>query len=117
MTFETRFLSRFTDEQLGIVWRFSGLGELTGDPEAPYPGRQAMAKFLVPIPGSWRDVLRRAVRTKGNRPSLASLAALLRTLRHRALTVRPAGVSLPALAPLDLPSQWRCHRIIPARAP
>ena len=117
MSFETRFLSRFTDEQLGIVWRFSGLGEVAGDPEAPYPGRQAMAKFLQPIPGSWRDVLRRAVRTKGNRPSVASLAALLRTLRHRALTVRPAGFPLPALAPLDLPSQWRCHRIIPARAP
>ena len=73
MSFETRFLSRFSDDQLGILWRFSGLGELTGDPEAPYPGRRELAKFLQPIPGSWRDILRRAVRTAVNRRELAAL--------------------------------------------
>ena len=112
MTFETRFLSRFSDEQFGIVWKFSGLGELTGDPEAPYPGRREMAKFLVPIRGSWRDILRRAVRTAGNRRDLAALVDLLRTL-----TVRPVGIPLPTLALLDLSPQWRCHRPVPARAP
>lgn len=112
MTSETRFLSRFSDDQLSIVWKFSGLGELTGDPEAPYPGRRAMAKFLVPIRGSWRDILRRAVRTAGNRRDLAALATLLRTL-----TVRPVGIPLPAPAPRSLSPQWRCHRITPARAP
>lgn len=112
MTAETRFLSRFSDEQLGIVWKFSGLGELTGDPEAPYPGRREMAKFLVPIRGSWRDILRRAVRTAGNRRDLAALAALLRTL-----TLRPAGIPLPLPAPLAMSPQRRCHRFDPARAP
>ncbi|MFG2858582.1 hypothetical protein ACGFZ9_50035 [Streptomyces mirabilis] len=107
-----RFLSRFSDEQLSVVWRFSGLGELTGDPEAPYPGRRVMAKFVQPIEGSWRDILRRAVRTAGNRRDLAALASLLRTL-----TVRPVGTPLPAPAPLDLSPQWGCHPPIPARAP
>ncbi|MFF4963241.1 hypothetical protein ACFY2Z_40975 [Streptomyces sp. NPDC001222] len=112
MSFETRFLSRYSDDQLGIIWRFSGLGEMTGDPEAPFPGRREMAKFLQPIPGSWRDVLRRAVRTAGNRRDLAALVALLRTL-----TLRPVGIALPLPAPLALSPQRRCHRFDPARAP
>jgi hypothetical protein len=105
-------LSRFSDEQLSVVWRFSGLGELTGDPAAPYPGRREMAKFLQPIPGSWRDILRRAVRTLANRPEHAALRALL-----RALVIRPAGIPLPAPAPRALSPQRRCHRLTPARAP
>jgi hypothetical protein len=106
---EARFLSRFSDDQLSVVWRFSGLGP---DPEAPFPGRQEMAKFLVPIPGSWRDIIRRAVRTACNRRDWAALAVLLRTL-----TLRPAGIALPLPAPLALPPQRRCHRFDPARAP
>lgn len=108
----TRFLSRFSDDQLGIIWKFSGLGELTGDPQAPYPGRTVMARFIQPIPGSWRDILRRAVRTMGNRPELAALRALLLSLVNR-----PAGIALPAPAPLALSPQRRCHRFTPARAP
>jgi hypothetical protein len=106
------FLSRYSDDQLGILWKFSGLGELTGDPEAPYPGRREMVKFLQPIPGSWRDILRRAVRTAGNRPELAALVALLLSL-----VIRPAGVPLPAPTPRALSPQRRCHRLTPARAP
>jgi len=112
MTPEFGFLSRFSDDQLGTLWKFSGLGELTGDPAAPFPGRREMAKFLQPIPGSWRDILRRAVRTMGNRPNVAALLVLL-----RALVNRPAGIPLPAPAPRALSPQRRCHRLTPARAP
>ncbi len=110
----TRFIERFSDDQLAIVWKFSGLGF---DPEtqevAPYPGRETFVKFIRPIPGSWRDILRRAVRTARNRRDWAALASLLRTL-----TVRPVGIPLPApAATLDLSPQWRCHRPVPARAP
>lgn len=109
----TRFASRFSDEELETVWRFGGFGfdPQTGE-STPYPGRQTVARFLEPIPNSWRDILRRAVRTKGTRPNLAALLAMLRTL-----TMRPVGIPLPAPAPLNLSPQWRCHRPIPARAP
>ena len=109
MTPEFRFLARFSDDQLGTVWRFSGLGQ---DPEAPFPGRREMARFLQPIPGSWRDIIRRAVRTACNRRDVAALAALLRVL-----TLRPVGIPLPVPAPLALSPQRRCHRFDPARAP
>ena len=78
MRFEfSRFMDRFSSDDLDIVWTHGGLGELTGDPEAPFPGRQAMVRFLVPIPGSWRDILRRAVRTMAIRRDIAALRALL----------------------------------------
>jgi hypothetical protein len=112
VTPEFGFLSRFSDDQLGILWKWGGLGELTGDPAAPYPGRVVMARFIQPIPGSWRDILRRAVRTMGNRPELAALRSLLLSLLSR-----PAGIALPAPAPLALSPQRRCHRFTPARAP
>ncbi|MFF4709776.1 hypothetical protein [Streptomyces sp. NPDC001297] len=110
----TRFMERFSDDQLAIVWKFSGLGY---DPEtqqvAPYPGRHVMVKFVQPIPGSWRDILRRAVRTMGNRRDLLALLALLRQV----VTAYVPPVPNPAPTPRVLSPQRRCHRIAPARAP
>lgn len=109
----TRFMERFSDDQLAIVWKFSGLGY---DPEtqqlAPYPGREVMVKFVQPIPGSWRDILRRAVRTMGNRRDLAALRALLRQI----VSGYVPPVPHPAPAPRALSPQQRCHRFTPVRA-
>ncbi|MFF3617557.1 hypothetical protein [Streptomyces sp. NPDC002580] len=99
-----RFLGRFTDEQLAIVWKFGGFA-------GPFPGRSVMAKFLQPIPGSWRDVLRRAVRTMANRPELAALRALLSAV----LREFAAPVPHPVPAPRALSPQERCHRCTPVR--
>lgn len=111
--FGYRFTRHMTDEQAEILWRFGGFGF---DPETgesqPCPGPRGLARFLVPISGSWRDILRRAIRTAGNRRERAALVALLRTL-----TMRPAGIPLPPPAPLALSPQRRCHRFDPARAP
>lgn len=110
----TRFLEKFSDDQLAIVWKFSGFGF---DPEtqqvAPYPGREVMVKFVQPIPGSWRDILRRAVRTMPHRRDLLALLSLLR----KVVTgyVPPVPHSVPA--PTILSPQRRCHGITPARAP
>lgn len=108
----TRFVERFSDDQLAIVWKFSGLGF---DPEtqqvSPYPGREVMVKFVRPIPGSWRDILRRAVRTMGNRPELAALRALLSAV----LSGDMPPVLHPVPAPRALSPQERCHRFTPVR--
>jgi hypothetical protein len=108
----TRFVERFSDDQLAIVWKFSGIGF---DPEtqqvAPYPGRETFVKFLRPIPGSWRDILRRAVRTMGNRPELSALRALLSVL----LSGYVPPVAHPAPSPRALSPQERCHRFTPVR--
>lgn len=109
----TRFVERFSEDQLAIVWRFSGLGF---DPEtqryAEYPGRETFVKFVRPIPGSWRDILRRAVRTMGNRRDLAALRALLRQI----ISGYVPPVPRPAPAPRALSPQQRCHRFTPVRA-
>lgn len=108
----TRFIERFSDDQLAIVWKFGGLG---WDPEtqqyAPFPGRHVMVKFVRPIPGSWRDILRRAVRTMGNRPELAALRKLLSDV----LAADVPPVLHPAPAPRALSPQERCHRFTPVR--
>lgn len=101
----TRFMDRFSDEELETVWDYSGLGDVIGDPEAPFPGRQVMAKFLVPIPGSWRDILLRAVRTMPLRRDLAALRALLRQVVSHYQPPVPRSAPTPAV----LVSQ--CHRI------
>jgi hypothetical protein len=100
-----QFMDRFSDEQLAIVWKW---GTST---EAPFPGRRQMAKFLYPIPGSWRDILRRAVRTMPNRPHLAALRALLTSV----LSGHVPPVPHPAPAPRALSPQERCHRFTPVR--
>lgn len=100
-----RFLARFSDDQLAIVWKW---GTST---EAPFPGRREMARFLQPIPGSWRDILRRAVRTMPTRPELAALRALLSAV----LSGHVPPVSHPAPAPRALSPQERCHRFTPVR--
>lgn len=109
-----QFMGRFSDEQLAIVWKFSGLGF---DPETrqvtPYPGREIMVKFVQPIPGSWRDILRRAVCSMGNRRDLLALLALLRQV----VTGYVPPVPHSAPAPRTLTPQRRCHRLTPARAP
>ncbi|WP_406164388.1 hypothetical protein [Streptomyces canus] len=110
----TRLLEKFSDDQLAIVWKFSGFGF---DPEtqeiAPFPGREVMVKFVRPIPGSWRDILRRAVRAMPHRRDLLSLLSLLR----KVVTgyVPPVPHSTPA--PRVLTPQRRFHRLAPARAP
>lgn len=105
MTYEFRgFLDRFSSEDLETVWRYSGIGsDNAGDGATDFPGRWVMARFLAPIPGSWRDVLRRAVRTMGLRRDLASLLALLRQIVSG---YRPPVPHLPA-APARMVSQ--CH--------
>jgi len=104
-----RFLARFSDDQLAIVWRFGGFGD---DPEdrqtRPYPGRHEMARHLRFLPGSWREALRRAVLAAGDRPELAALRALLSAVR-----VRPA--SLPAPAPRALAPQAGHGALAPVR--
>jgi hypothetical protein len=108
----TRFVEQCSDDQLAIVWKFSGLG---WDPETqeirPYPGSDMFVKFLRPIPGSWRDILRRAVRTMGNRPDLAALRALLSAV----LSGYVPPVPHPVPAPRALSPQERCHRFTPVR--
>jgi hypothetical protein len=100
----SRFQQQFSEDQLEVVWRISGVGY---DPETgnavPFPGGRAMVRFLRPIPGSWRDILRRAVRTMGRRRDLASLLALLRQIVSG---YRPPVPSLPA-PPARMVSQ--CH--------
>jgi len=109
----TRFMERFSDDQLAIVWKFSGFGF---DPEtqevAPYPGREVMVKFVRPIPGSWRDILRRAVRTMPNRRDLAALRALLSSTLRRGESgdVWPA----PNAAPTPVVLTDQCHRVATA---
>ncbi|GHI39697.1 hypothetical protein [Streptomyces violascens] len=109
-----RFMERFSDAQLAILWKWSGLGFDPATQEAaPYPGREVMVKFIEPIPGSWRDILRRAVRNMGNRRDLLALLSLLRQI----VTGYVPPVPHSAPAPRVLTPQRGCHRIAPARAP
>lgn len=111
MTLElTRFQRQFSEDQLETVWRFSGIGYNAETGETyPFPGGRVMMRFLQPIPGSWRDVLRRAVRTGDKGAARALMLAILRQLRpHRRIPVRR-----PSAAPAPLISQ--CHR--PTDAP
>lgn len=105
MTYEFRgFLDRFSDDALETVWHYSGIGtEFANDAATDFPGRWVMARFLAPVPGSWRDILRRAVRTMGLRRDLASLLALLRQIVSH---YRPPVPCLPE-GPARLVSQ--CH--------
>lgn len=105
MTYEFElFQRRFSRDDLEIVWKYAGFGY---DPEtgedAPFPGRHVMVRFFQPIPGSWRDVLRRAVRRMDLRRDLAALLSLLRQIMFGD---RPPVPSFPA-APAQLVSQ--CH--------
>lgn len=112
----TRFVERFSEDQLAIVWKFSGVGF---DPEtqqcAPYPGRETFVKFLRPIPGSWRDILRRAVRTMRNRPDLAALRALLSDVLAEEHDADMPPVLYPVPAPSAVSPQDLCHRFTPVR--
>jgi hypothetical protein len=77
----TRFTNRFSVDQLETVWQLSGVGFAAGSDELiPFPGASVMVKFLRPIPGSWRDILRRAVRTSDRGAALVLMLALLRML-------------------------------------
>lgn len=107
-----RFLTRFSDDQLAIVWRFGGFGDGPGDRQArPYPGRHEMARHLRFLPGSWREALRRAVLAAGDRPELAALRALLSAV----LAVRFRPSSLPAPAPRALAPQAGHGALAPVR--
>jgi hypothetical protein len=101
----TRFMDRFSDDELAIVWKF---GTST---DAPFPGRRQMARFMQPIPGSWRDILRRAVRALSDRSEHAALRALLVDV----LAGHVPPVPRPAPAPRALSPQDRCHRFTPVR--
>lgn len=100
----TRFRQQFSEDEWETVWRFSGIGydPATGE-TYPFPGARVMVRFLQPIPGSWRDILRRAVRTMGKRRDLAALFALLRQIISGD---RPPAPHMPA-DPARLVSQ--CH--------
>ena len=102
---------RMTEEEALILWRF-GLGREGTPPQDADRRIVAMVKGMTPR--ARRDVARAFVRAfASRRPEvLAALALLLLSL-----TVRPAGIRLPAPAPRALAPQRRCHRLTPARAP
>lgn len=108
----SRFQQQFSEDELETVWRFSGVGynPTTGE-TYPFPGGRVMVRFLQPIPGSWRDILRRAVRTMGRRRELASLFALLRRIVSH---YRPPAPHMPA-DPARLVSQCHYHTDAPTR--
>lgn len=111
----TRFNEQFSDEELATFWRYSGMGELTGDPEAPFPGRESMnellPRFLRPIVYTWRDILRRAVRTMDIRRDIAMLRALLRRIAFHWSTPAPLTAPTPAV----LTSQCQRITVAPTR--
>lgn len=100
----SRFQRQFSEDQLETVWRFSGISYNPETGETyPFPGAKVMARFLQPIPGSWRDILRRAVRTMDRRRDLAALMSLLRQIVSH---YRPPVRRL-SMIPVRLVSQ--CH--------
>jgi hypothetical protein len=108
----TRFQRQFSEDQLETVWRFSGIGY---DPETgvsyPFPGGRVMMRFLQPIPGSWRDILRRAIRTGDKGAARALMLAILRQLRpHRRIPARRLSA-----APVRLVSQTHIRTDAPTR--
>lgn len=108
----SRFQRQFSEDEWETVWRFSGVGydPATGE-TYPFPGARVAVRFLQPIPGSWRDILRRAVRTMDRRRDLASLLALLRQIVSH---YRPPVRRLPA-DPARLVSQCDRHTDAPTR--
>jgi hypothetical protein len=105
----TMFL-RMTEEEFLTLWRFGGYEGLP--PQDVDRRIVAMVKGMTPR--ARRDVARAFVRAfTSRRPGmLAALAVLLLSL-----TVRPAGIPLPAPAPRALTPQRGWHRLTPARAP
>lgn len=96
------------DEHALTLWRFGGYGTREDFPGA----RRATLAMLRGVDRSGRRALARVFASLAPRSGVRAVLALLRVL-----TIRPAGIALPAPAPRALASQRRCHRLTPARAP
>lgn len=99
-------IENMSEEEAQILWKCNGY-------EAEFPGRVRAILYMV------QGVTRRALRSLAEffaslapHSGAVALAALLRIL-----TIRPAGIALPAPAPRSMSPQRRCHRLTPARAP
>lgn len=104
------FIDSMTEEDARVMWKYGGFGGTGGE---DFPGtRVAIVRMLRAVTASGRRRLARFFASLSPRSAVLALAALLRTL-----TLRPAGVTLPAPATRTLTPQGRCYRLTPARAP
>ncbi|NEE38378.1 hypothetical protein G3M53_74900 [Streptomyces sp. SID7982] len=101
-------LLNLSEEDALILWYHGGYGSREDFPGA----RVATLRMIRGVSRSARRGLARAFAALAPSSAVRALSALL-----RALTARPAGVALPAPAPVRLTPQGRFNRFTPARAP
>jgi hypothetical protein len=102
------FFDSMTEEDARVLWIYGG----HGTPE-DFPGtRVAIVRMLRARTAAGLRSLGKFFASLSPRAGAVALAALLRVLISR-----PAGVPLPARAPVHLSPQGRCYRLTPARAP
>lgn len=102
------FLDDMTNREALVLWTFGGYG-----PAESFPGvRLARVLMFRGVDNKGRRAMARMFADLAPHTAARLVLALLLVL-----TIRPAGIALPAPAPIRLSPQRRSHRFTPARAP